>query len=136
MHDSTGSPRKHLLESTFTSARLGGIEKGSIVIDSKPEHLFAGSLGGIMATEDSIMVEKEEQTFVIRDPQEQKFRTIVDAKIKEFRTLRQLEQQLRKQTPRITMRPYKPSPFDTHSTIKRIAGQVKQLDHQRCKSSE
>ena len=89
-----------------------------------------------MATEDSIMVEKEEQTFVIRDPQEQKFRTIVDAKIKEFRTLRQLEQQLRKQTPRITMRPYKPSPFDTHSTIKRIAGQVKQLDHQRCKSSE
>ena len=62
---------------------------------------------------------------VIQDPQAEKFRITLENKIKEFRTLKQLDQTLCKQTPRITLRGEKPSTFDEHTTVKRLAMQVK-----------
>ncbi len=41
---------------------------------------------------------------IFRDPHAERFQSMVNSRIKDFRTLKQLEQTLQKQTPRIQIR--------------------------------
>ena len=67
---------------------------------------------------------------MLRDPQADKFRQVVSNKIKEFRTLKQLDQTLQKQTPRITQRPEKTKDNEAeHKGLKKLALQVKLLNN-------
>ena len=72
---------------------------------------------------------------VVVDPKAEKFKSICDAKMKEFRTLRQLESTLSRQTPIIQNRE-KSSTFTEHSTTKKLALQVKQLGRSRRQSTQ
>ena len=88
-------------------------------------------------TIDSVMDSRRNgEVTVIRDPQVDKFNRVIDAKIQEFRTLKQLEQTLSKQTPRITNRNYRVSETIEHGSTKKLAMQVKQYGKARCSSNQ